>query len=245
MIQLYQLDNSYHFPSAEQSLAEPNGLIAFGGDLSMGRLVSAYQQGIFPWFNPGEPLLWWCPDPRAVLPLDSFHRSRSLLKLLRQQRYTFSINRAFERVILACATVPRVQPNSETGELAGTWITDQMTDAYIQLHHAGVAHSIEVWDQRELVGGLYGVAVGGVFCGESMFHRVPNASKLAFSALVSHMQSYDLDFIDCQLENPHLRRLGCKTIARKDFLRALHISRQRKLPTELWDAQTLHHVVAQ
>ena len=243
MIQLYQLDNSLHFPSAEQSLDEPNGLLAFGGDLSVRRLISAYQQGIFPWYNPGEPILWWSPDPRAVLPLNNFHRSRSLLKLIRQRRYTYSINNAFIRVIQACASVPRFQPGSETGELAGTWITDEMTDAYIALHEAGHAHSVEVWDGSNLVGGLYGVAVGGVFCGESMFHIAPNTSKLAFSALVSHMQSHALDFIDCQLENPHLVRLGCETIDRKHFLRALQASRQRSVDASIWRAQALEHRV--
>lgn len=242
MIQLYQLDEQLYFPSVELALAEPNGLLAFGGDLSVERLVSAYSQGVFPWFNQGEPILWWSPDPRAIIECDEFYCSKSLAKLIRQQRYQVTLNQAFEQVIEQCASIPRAPtdielPNNETT----TWITSQMLKAYIQLHHEGYAHSVEVWQDDLLVGGLYGVAIGAGFAGESMFHLEPNTSKLALAYLIQHLKRHGIKFIDCQLENPHLLSLGCKSIPRSEFLARLHSARLQPVSEQLWLPQPINY----
>ena len=164
--QFYKLSHELVFPAPQLALTDPNGLLAFGGDLSVQRLLLAYHNGIFPWFSEGEPILWWSPDPRGILELDEFLCSRSLAKLARSPRYQVSLNQAFDQVIQACATVPRGSQ--------GTWITGRMIKAYQALHRAGHAHSVEVWEQEQLVGGLYGISVGSVFCGESMFHCQSN-----------------------------------------------------------------------
>lgn len=241
MIQLHQLDNSYSFPSVTKALSEPNGLLAFGGDLSIGRLAVAYQQGIFPWFNQGEPILWWSPSPRAILELHQFHCSRSLKKLVNKQAYQVTINHAFDKVIDACASIPRKALNPSEENQSATWITNSMIAAYKQLHRAGIASSIEVWDGKVLVGGLYGVTQGAVFCGESMFHRVNNASKLAFWGLVQHMLRHKLAFIDCQLENPHLMSLGCKTVSRSAFLDKLKHAQALETDTSIWQPQQINY----
>ncbi|UTW45803.1 leucyl/phenylalanyl-tRNA--protein transferase [bacterium SCSIO 12696] len=199
------------FPPSEQALTEPNGLLAVGGNLEVETLVAAYRQGIFPWYSDGDPLLWWCPDPRTVLFPNQFYASKSLIKLYRQQRYQVTFNQAFPEVIKHCQTVPRKED--------GTWIDQQMHAAYCSLHQAGHAHSVEVWDRETLVGGLYGVAVGGAFCGESMFSLVSNASKLAALSLVRELEG--LCLIDCQIPNPHLSTLGAVDISRKEFLQLL------------------------
>ena len=240
MIQLHQLDNSYHFPPTDNALAEPNGLLAFGGDLSVGRLIAAYRQGIFPWFSKGEPILWWSPSPRAVIELGEFYCSKSLRKLIKQARYELSMNRAFDQVIEACATVPRNAISSPQADNA-TWITEQMLDAYKALHRAGNATSIEVWDQNKLVGGLYGVTLGPVFCGESMFHTASNASKLALWALVNYMTKNKLAFIDCQIQNPHLQSLGCKTISRDAFLDKLQQAYSIEIKYPIWQSQPINY----
>lgn len=200
-----------HFPDTESVLEEPPGLLAAGGKLSVEWLVLAYRQGIFPWFNEGEPILWWAPAPRTVLYPQNFHASKSLRKLHRQQRYQMSEDRDFRAVIGACA-------EDRSGQ-RGTWINSQMVDAYIVMHEAGFAHSIECRDGDELVGGLYGIVLGRVFFGESMFSRVPNASKLCLKQLVD-CGHYEL--IDCQLPTEHLQSLGASEISRETFEAALN-----------------------
>lgn len=234
MIKLHQLGNQLSFPAIKYALKEPNGLLAFGGDLSTERLVAAYNQGIFPWFSEGEPILWWSPDPRGILSLDEFHCSRSLSKFIRLSHFNVSLNTDFDQVIDACSRIPRTDN--------GTWITTAMTDAYKMLHKGGHAHSVEVWDEhRNLVGGLYGIAVGGVFCGESMFSRVTNSSKMAFYYLIQHMRDINADFIDCQMQNPHLKTLGCKEVSRSTFMSMLANSRKKPINKACWQKQWLRN----
>lgn len=188
--------NSLDFPPLEKALREPNGLLAAGGDLSADRLISAYRHGCFPWFQDGQPILWWSPDPRTVLFPEELHVSRSLGKVLRQSRYRVTFDQDFASVITACAA-----PRSYANE---TWITGSMQEAYIELHRRGHAHSVEVWDQDELVGGLYGLAMGQLFFGESMFSRADNASKVGFATLVEHLTEWGFVLIDCQMPTQHL-----------------------------------------
>ncbi|NND38900.1 MAG: leucyl/phenylalanyl-tRNA--protein transferase, partial [Pseudomonadales bacterium] len=197
------------FPPIEQALREPNGLLAVGGELSAERLVCAYRAGIFPWYEAGQPVLWWSPDPRAVIKPEAVHIARSLRKSMRKMRYALSMNRAFAEVMDACA-----EPRQDD---AGTWITPEMRAAYLELHQRGAAHSIEVWQEQELVGGLYGVAVDKLFCGESMFSRKPDTSKIAFVALCRLLQLRNWPLLDCQLPNPHLQSLGVTEISRDEF----------------------------
>ena len=197
------------FPPLTKAMSEPNGLLAAGGDLSADRLVQAYRHGCFPWFSEGQPILWWSPDPRTVLFPEELHVSRSLAKLLRQQRYQVSFDRDFEAVIQACAAPRR--------DADGTWITDDMQNAYTELHARGHAHSVEVWDHGELVGGLYGLAMGQLFFGESMFSRADNASKFGFVTLVKHLQAWGFVLIDCQMATRHLESLGARSIPRQQF----------------------------
>lgn len=197
------------FPPLTKAMREPNGLLAAGGDLSADRLVQAYRHGCFPWFSEGQPILWWSPDPRTVLFPEELHVSRSLAKLLRQQRYQVSFDRDFEAVIQACAAPRR--------DADGTWITDDMQNAYTELHARGHAHSVEVWDHGELVGGLYGLAMGQLFFGESMFSRADNASKFGFVTLVKHLQAWGFVLIDCQMATRHLESLGARSIPRQQF----------------------------
>lgn len=220
MLELPYLHDTTPFPSVNTALDEPNGLLAFGGTLDVNRLFNAYSNGIFPWFGEDEPILWWSPDPRAIIPLEAFSASRSLRKLAAKQRYRITLNHDFPQVIQACASIPRKHPGSEDVS-ADTWITDDMQHAYTNLYHAGLAHSVEVWEDTTLVGGLYGVAIGEVFCGESMFHRQSNTSKLAMLALVNHMRAHQLAFIDCQLPTDHLASLGAMTLPRSDFVTRL------------------------
>ncbi|AWL12085.1 Leucyltransferase [Saliniradius amylolyticus] len=230
-IQLYRLSNEVQFPHPSLALNDPNGLLAYGGDLSVARLVLAYQHGIFPWFSEGEPILWWSPDPRGILELDNFYASKSLRKLARSGRYSVTLNRDFKQVIRQCASVPRND--------SGTWITEQMIQAYIELHKAGHSHSVEIWDGPELVGGLYGVAVGRVFCGESMFHHRSNTSKLAMLALVQHLKQAGFAFIDCQLQNDHLASLGVTEMPRQAFLVRLREAVVQSVPSHCWQPQEL------
>lgn len=201
------------FPPHEAALREPAGLLAAGGDLDPERLVAAYRRGIFPWFSPGEPVLWWSPDPREVLFPDEFHRSRSLRRTLRAGRFEMRWNSGFAAVIERCAA-PR-----EGG--GGTWITPQMRRAYTQLHERGIAHSVESWRAGELVGGLYGVQIGAVFCGESMFSEIADASKAALAELVACCPARGIRLIDCQMPSTHLRSLGSRPISRAQFLQEL------------------------
>lgn len=197
------------FPPLERALARPNGLLAAGGDLSVARLLAAYRRGIFPWFSPGEPILWWAPDPRMVLFPDEFKVSRSLKKRLARADYELRVDTAFTRVMQACA-----EPRDGTG---GTWISPAMIAAYGALHEAGYAHSFETWIGGELAGGLYGVALGRAFYGESMFARQTDASKIALAHLVRHLQAEGYGVIDCQMNTAHLASLGAREIPRAEF----------------------------
>lgn len=201
------------FPPVE--LASPEGLLAVGGNLSSERLLAAYRNGIFPWYSPGQPVLWWSPDPRTVLFPQRLKISRSLGKALRQNRYRVTLDQTFEGVIDACAAPRRGHP---TG---GTWITREMRAAYCELHALGYAHSVEAWSGSELVGGLYGVALGGVFFGESMFSRRTDASKVALARLVGQLITWDYALIDCQVGSEHLFSLGAEEIPRPTFLATL------------------------
>lgn len=206
--------DTLEFPPLHKAMREPNGLLAAGGDLSPDRLVQAYRHGCFPWYQQGQPILWWSPDPRTVLLPQALHVSRSLAKLLRQQRYRVTFDQDFAGVIRACAE-PRAYAD-------GTWITASMQAAYIELHARGLAHSVEVWDQDELVGGLYGLAMGELFFGESMFSRADNASKVGFVTLVEHLRAWGFVLIDCQMPTQHLESLGAQSITRTEFAEYLN-----------------------
>jgi leucyl/phenylalanyl-tRNA--protein transferase len=232
MLTLTKLDKQLIFPPAKVALIEPNGLLAFGGDLSPRRLLLAYSSGIFPWFSQDEPIMWWSPDPRGILPLDNFNCSKSLKKFARNCDYQITINNAFDQVIDICAAIPRND--------SGTWITDDMIQAYKNLHQLGYAHSVEVWSENNLVGGLYGVIAGKVFCGESMFHKATNASKLAMLSLIEYLKSQGAEFIDCQMQNPHLASLGCIEVPRTKFLTMLSEQNQQSFDKTVWQPQTLH-----
>lgn len=212
------------FPPLSTALVEPDGLLAAGGDLSSQRLIDAYRKGIFPWYSPGDPILWWSPNPRCVVIPGQSHLSRSLKKRLRKQDFQVTFDQAFDQVMRACAA-PR---SSEDG----TWITNEMYEAYCILHQQGVAHSVEVWQEGELTGGLYGVSMGRVFFGESMFSRKPNTSKIAFSWLVEQLSNWDYALIDCQVRSEHLMSLGACEISRDTFVTQLE---------QNVDSQNTHH----
>ncbi len=201
------------FPDVALALREPDGLLAIGGDLSPERILAAYRQGIFPWYSEGQPILWWSPDPRAVLFPERLKVSRSLRKVLKKGRFRVTVDQAFPRVVTGCAA-PRKDEE-------GTWITAEMEMAYRQLHERGVAHSVECWEGEELVGGLYGVAIGRVFFGESMFSRRSDASKVAFVHLVGMLQRWRYELIDCQVATRHLTSLGAVSIPRRQFIQML------------------------
>jgi leucyl/phenylalanyl-tRNA--protein transferase len=211
------------FPPLERALHEPNGLLAAGGSLTVPRLVEAYARGIFPWFSAGDPVLWWSPDPRMVLFVDEFHTSRSLLKRLRRGGYEVTADRAYNDVLRACAA-PR-------GSDSSTWLVPQMMRAYERLHEAGLAHSIEVWMDGALAGGLYGVALGRAFFGESMFARRTDASKIALAHLVAQLARWQFPLIDCQMSTAHLASLGAREIPRATFVRHIEsLVRQDGVP---------------
>jgi leucyl/phenylalanyl-tRNA--protein transferase len=205
--------DSLDFPPLERALRDPNGLLAAGGDLTPDRLIQAYRHGCFPWFQDGQPILWWSPDPRTVLLPCELHVSRSLDKVMRQERYRVSFDQCFTEVIRACAA-----PRSYATE---TWITTPMQDAYLELHKRGIAHSVEVWRGQELVGGLYGLAMGQLFFGESMFSRADNASKVGFATLVERLRASGFVLIDCQMPTEHLISLGARNIPRTEFAQYL------------------------
>lgn len=226
------LDSKLFFPPVSQALTEPDGLLAFGGDLSVARLTLAYHSGIFPWFSRGDPLLWWSPTTRAVFAPKQLQLNRSLSKQLRRDELTFSINKVFQQVVHHCAA-PRTYQ-------ADTWILPPMQQAYYQLHQAGLAHSIEVWQQDTLVGGLYGVLIGGLFCGESMFYRKPNAAKFALILLQQHLSGYAPGWIDCQMPNPFLMQMGATTLPREEYLSLLQLQQSLQPPSGYWQQQDLY-----
>jgi leucyl/phenylalanyl-tRNA--protein transferase len=214
------------FPPVEEALQEPNGLLCVGGDLSVERLLEAYRRGIFPWFSTGQPILWWSPDPRTVLYPGEFKVSRSLGKTLRNRGFRTTVDQAFEQVMERCAD-PALRPE-------GTWISPQMHAAYRRLHELDYAHSFETWEGDQLVGGLYGVALGRVFFGESMFSVARDASKVALHALVQASLAQNVRLIDCQVDSEHLRSLGARSVPRREFMRELAAATRESQPGTSW-----------
>lgn len=213
MIPQLGADPDAPFPDPGSALPEPDGLLAWGGDLHPRRLLRAYRQGIFPWYSADQPILWWCPARRAVLFPSEVHVSRRLGRLLRQQRFSITADRAFDEVVAGCALPRSKQPT--------TWITPAMQRAYGRLHQAGHAHSVEVWQAGELAGGIYGIALGGLFFGESMFSAVRDASKVALVSLCRAMARNGYALLDCQIINAHLESMGARELPRAEFLRLL------------------------
>ncbi|WAF70205.1 leucyl/phenylalanyl-tRNA--protein transferase [Aeromonas dhakensis] len=229
---LTQLDDELcWFPDPEHALDEPNGLLAIGGDLSPARLLAAYHKGIFPWNEPHQPLLWWSPDPRGVVQPAQLHIGRSLRKFIRRTPFDISIDRAFNEVIAACAAPRR--------SASGTWISTPMIDAYRQLHRLGHAHSIEIWQDGQLQAGLYGLSLGRVFCGESMFSRIDNGAKLAMVALCQHFARHDGALIDCQMQNDFLATMGIEEWPRSKFLTTLTQLSRQPLSAGCWQAGSM------
>ena len=210
---MHYLSPTLFFPAVTQ--ANRDGILAIGGDLSPQRLQLAYQSGIFPWFEEGEPIIWWSPNPRMVLFLHELIISKSMRNILNRNSFTVTFNQNFRDVISNCQNIKR------DGQ-KGTWITNDMIDAYVKLHEMGIAKSVEVWQNEELVGGLYGIDLGHVFCGESMFSKFSNASKVAFIALVEKLKKQNYKLVDCQVYNPHLESLGCREIERDEFIKILN-----------------------
>jgi leucyl/phenylalanyl-tRNA--protein transferase len=211
---MFYLTSSIFFPPVSEANYE--GILAIGGDLSPERLLLAYRSGIFPWFKEGEPIIWWSPNPRMVLFLDELIVSKSMRNILNRNSFRVTFNQNFRDVISNCQNIKRDGQN-------GTWITNDMIEAYCKLHELGIAKSVEVWQDDELVGGLYGVDLGHVFCGESMFSKVSNTSKVAFISLVNHLKAADYRLLDCQVYNPHLESLGCREIEREAFMKILKL----------------------
>lgn len=209
---MFLLSNELYFPPVTE--ADEEGILAIGGDLSTQRLLLAYRNGIFPWYSDDEPIIWWCPNPRFVLFPNEIKISKSMRAVLKKQTYSFTINNCFNNVIKNCKTINREGQN-------GTWISEEVIDAYTNLHNLGYALSAETWKNNKLVGGLYGVKMGNIFFGESMFSLSPNASKFAFIQLVQHLKNDGVKLIDCQVYTNHLESLGAKMIARKDFMHLL------------------------
>ena len=208
MGQLFALNDDLAFPDIDHALDEPNGLLAVGGDLSTNRLIAAYKHGIFPWYQDNQPILWWSPNPRCVIDPSTFKASKTLAKKIARGEFDIGIDQNFTNVIAAC---------SQRDQNEATWITRDMQDAYIKLYEKGVAHSIECYKDGELVGGLYGLSIGSLFFGESMFHKVTDASKVAFAQLMRLMRMQGSPMVDCQLSNPHLLSLGAIEIPRARF----------------------------
>ena len=209
---MHYLTKDLVFPPV--TLANRDGILAIGGDLSVERLLLAYQSGIFPWFEQGDPIMWWSPNPRMVLFLDELIISKSMRNILNRNSFSVTFNQNFRDVISHCQKVKRDGQN-------GTWITNDMIEAYCKLNELGIAKSVEVWQNEQLVGGLYGIDLGTIFCGESMFSLVSNASKVAFIALVEQLKEKNYKLLDCQVYNPHLESLGCREIKRNEFMRIL------------------------
>ncbi|UAY52934.1 leucyl/phenylalanyl-tRNA--protein transferase [Ferruginibacter albus] len=206
---------SFEFPDV--SSAEEDGLLAIGGDLSIERLLLAYKNGIFPWYNEDEPIQWWCPDPRFVLFPNELKISKSMRNVLKKNNFSFTINKDFKQVVTNCQSIKRK-------EQEGTWISKPIVDAYTKLHEQGYAHSAETWYNNELVGGLYGIRLGKIFFGESMFSKMPNTSKFAFIRYVQHLKKENVCLIDCQVYTPHLESLGARMVNRNDFMSLVYLS---------------------
>lgn len=211
---MYYVTKKLYFPPVEEASYE--GILAIGGDLSAQRLLLAYRNGIFPWFNPEEPILWWSPSERMVVVPSLYKISKSIRNLLNQNTFKVTFNQDFRAVITNCQQVERKDQCS-------TWITNDLIEAYVKLHEMGLAQSIEVWQNDELVGGLYGVDLGHVFCGESMFSKVSNASKIAFVSLINHLKENNYKLLDCQVHNDHLEKLGAFEISRETFMKVLKV----------------------
>jgi leucyl/phenylalanyl-tRNA--protein transferase len=220
------------FPPIERAFVEPNGLLAAGGDLAPERILNAYRSGIFPWYSEGQPILWWSPDPRMVLYVDELKVSRSLRRAVEKQDFEIRVDTAFEAVIEACAA-----PRSRHG---GTWITPAMVAAYVRLHRLGHAHSVEAWRGETLAGGLYGVSIGRMFFGESMFARETDASKVALVHLVAMLKRWDMPLIDCQQDTAHLARLGARPISRAMFADVVGRLVHSKTSTGAWNTGLIH-----
>jgi len=216
---------SYAFP--DPRMASDEGLLAYGGDLSSSRLLTAYRHGIFPWYSDGDPLLWWSPNPRLLLYPDRFRTNKSFARVLRSAKFRVTFDREFAQVILYCSAIPRDGQD-------GTWISAEMRDAYTKLHTEGFAHSVEVYMDDRLVGGLYGIAMGKVFFGESMFSLVPDASKVAFRALSDVLGAKGYDFIDCQMKTDHMVRLGAEVVSRDRFLDELSVALRGSSDLGVW-----------
>ena len=231
----YLLDDVHKaiFPDVELALTEPDGLLAVGGDLSVERLIAAYQQGIFPWYSEGQPILWWSPDPRMVLEPKDIKVSRSLSKTIRKQEFKITFDQNFREVITACSE-SRLEKGMVQDE---TWILDEMIEAYIKLHEQGYAHSVECWQNEKLVGGLYGIAIGKVFFGESMFSRVSDASKISFVSLAKQLEKWDFKLIDCQVYTSHLESLGASMISRQQFISLLKENTIHSFENKKWQVE--------
>jgi leucyl/phenylalanyl-tRNA---protein transferase len=225
---IFRLVEDMVFPPPDY--ADPSGLIAVGGDLSSERLLEAYRVGIFPWYSDDQPILWWSPDPRFILELDEFKISRSLQKTLRRKTFQVTFDRVFEEVIAACSVVPREGQR-------GTWITQEMRDAYLELHGLGYAHSVESWFGGKLAGGLYGVSLGKAFFGESMFHHKTDASKVALAMLVDKLTSWGFHFIDSQMTTEHMMSLGAKEVPRRIFLKRLQSALRHSTRRGKWHVE--------
>ena len=210
---MHLISDALYFPPVFEASSE--GILAVGGDLSSERLLLAYKSGIFPWFNPGEQILWWAPKSRMVLYFDELIVSKSMRNILNRNTFKVTFNQNFREVILNCSLIKREGQR-------GTWISQEMIKAYCKLNELGIAKSVEVWQNNELVGGLYGIDLGFIFCGESMFSRVSNASKVAFISLVNHLKNENYKLLDCQVYNEHLNSLGCREIDRDDFMKLLN-----------------------
>lgn len=219
------LDSST-FPDLSTALTDPNGLLAFGDDLTPKRIFQAYQHGIFPWFSDGDPVMWWSPDPRAIIDISQLKINKTLKKTLKRQQFTVTLNKRFSQVIDYCADAPFRREE--------TWIVQPMQSAYKALHEQGKAHSIEVWLENELVGGLYGVAVNGYFSGESMFYTQSNASKVALVYLAKLLQSLGINLIDCQMQNPFLASMGCIEVSRRQFITLQRQAKSIEVPENFW-----------
>lgn len=219
------------FPPLHNALENPNGLLAVGGDLSIKRLHNAYLNGVFPWYSENDPIMWWSPDPRAIINTSNVRINRTLNKFIKKNPYRVTLNHAFKDVIRLCANAPF--------RTDGTWIIDEMLNAYLNLHENNLAHSIEVWENNELVGGLYGVAINGYFSGESMFYTKKNASKIALVALAKHLKSENISMIDCQIVNDFLEDMGCVEISREDFIREQKQHTDMSISNNFWQPKEL------